>query len=72
MSRYSSSIARHASRLKRGITVPNLTFEQRQEQRRLDAEADGHKFIPASRSPDQVRAELAKQATALHGSADAI
>jgi len=56
MSRYSASIARHASRLCVGKPPPqNLTFEQREEQRRLDAEADGRLFIPA-RTPEQARA----------------
>lgn len=72
MSRYTSSIARNASRLNRGAPVQNLSFEQRQEQRRLDAEADGHLFIPACRSPDQVRAELAKRTGLLNSSSDAI
>jgi len=56
MSRYSASIARHARRMGAGSPPPqNLTFEQREEQRRLDAEADGRLFIPA-RTPEQARA----------------
>jgi len=70
MSRYSSSIQRNAARLNRGAPVVHMTFEQRQEKRRLDAETDGHLFV-AARSPEQVRAAVAKQAGALHGSADA-
>ena len=69
MSRYSSSIARHASRQRRGAPMVNPTFEQRQEQRRLDAEIDGHLFVPA-RSPDQIRQSLNQPAPAI-GSADA-
>lgn len=60
MSRYSASIARHASRLgARKQPKKNLTFEQREEQRRLDAEADGRLFIPA-RTPEQARALAAQ------------
>lgn len=71
MSRYSSSIARHTRQRGAHPTPQNLTFEERQEERRLDAQADGHLFVPA-RSPDQVRADLANQAPFLHNSSDAI
>lgn len=64
MSIHSASIARHASRQRRGAPTANLSFEQREEQRRLDAEADGRLFIPA-RTPEQARA-LAIQAASLH------
>jgi len=67
MSIHSASIARHASRMGAGKQLKNLTFEQREEQRRLDAEADGRLFIP-SRTPEQARA-FAIQADSLHGSA---
>lgn len=69
MSRYSSSITRHASRQRRGAPIANLTFAQRQEQRRLDAQADGHLFVPA-RSPEQIRQTLSQPASVI-GSADA-
>lgn len=49
--------------------MANLTFAQRQEQRRLDAQADGHLFVPA-RSPEQIRQTLSQPATVI-GSADA-
>lgn len=71
VSRYSASIAHHA-RQRGARTLPlNLTLEERQEQRRLDAQTDGHLFVPA-RSPEQVRADLASQAPFLHNSSDAI
>lgn len=49
MSRYSASLVRAASRSRQaqGIGIANKTLEQREEQRRLDAEAGGHLYVPS-------------------------
>lgn len=49
MSRYSATLLRAAARSRRnqGIGIASNSLEQREEQPRLDAEADGHLYVPS-------------------------